>query len=111
DGVSRIKAIDVVSGLANPDERRPAGPALMAPADDRKDALGAVSRQQRKRRARRVEDEAAAPRELGALDFAQCPHALLEAGLKVTGVARVGAAQIELGRKHRAEPVVQRVAE
>ena len=108
---SRVKVIEVTSCFAHPHERRLAGPALVAPADDREGAPGPVTREERQRRARRVENQAAAARELDPLDLAQRTHALLEAGLQVAGVARVGAAQVELRRKHRVEPVVQRMAE
>jgi hypothetical protein len=100
-----------MSGLAHPDQRRLAGLALVPPPNDGKDVLGAVSRQQRKRRARRVENQAAAARELGARDLVKRAHPLFEAGLEIAGIARVGATQIELRGEHRVEPFVQRMAE
>ncbi len=111
DFLARRKAIQIADRFADPHRSGVARLAQILPANFRKRLLGAIARDQHKRRARRIEEDAARAQEVGARHLRQRAHALLEPGLEVAGVAGMAGAEVELCRQHRVEPVIERLPE
>ena len=105
---ARREAVDVLHRLANPDRVRGRRRHLL---HDRERALRPVPRDQHERWALRIEDDAAAAKQVHSGYARNRAHPVDESRLEESRVAGVRGAEVQLGRQHGGEPLVHRLPE